>query len=117
MSRHLTATIGPEAAVSIVRGTGIMTYDADGEAVDLLDHLISKRRRYNERRNTSQEVLPAIKMLVGNWYIDELGVLTRVITARDYLVTLPLMRLRPPHAWPEQPHARGATSLLRKTKD
>jgi hypothetical protein len=50
-----------------------MTYDADGEAVDLLDHLISKRRRYNERRNSSQEVLPAIKMLVGNWYIDELG--------------------------------------------
>jgi hypothetical protein len=83
MSRHLTATIGPEAAVSIVRGTWIMTYDADGEAVDLLDHLISKRRRYNERRNSSQEVLPAIKMLVGNWYIDELGVLTRVITARD----------------------------------
>ena len=60
-----------------------MTYNADGEAVDLLDHLISKRRRYNERRSSSQEVLPAIKMLVGNWYIDELGVLTGVITARD----------------------------------
>ena len=82
-SRHLTATIGPEAAVSMVRGDGIMTYDAHGEAVDLLGHLISKRRRYNERRSSSQEVLPAIKMLVGNWYIDELGVLTRVITARD----------------------------------
>ena len=61
-------------------------------------------------------MLPAIKMLVGNWYIDELGVLTRVITARDELVTLPLMRLRPPHAWPEQPHA-GRNLLLRKTKD
>ena len=30
-----------------------------------------------------QEVLPAIKMLVGDWYVDELGVLTREITARD----------------------------------
>ena len=32
---------------------------------------------------SSQEVLPAIKMLVGDWYVDELGVLTREITARD----------------------------------
>ena len=51
-----------------------MTYNADGEAVDLLDHLLCKRRRYNERRSYSQEVLPAIKMLVGDWYVDELGV-------------------------------------------
>ena len=60
-----------------------MTYDADGEAADLLDHLLSKRRRYAERRSSSHEVLPAIKMLVGDWYTDELGVLTREITARD----------------------------------
>ena len=63
-----------------------MTYNADGEAVDLLDHLLCKRRRYNERRSYSQEVLPAIKMLVGDWYVDELGVLTREVTARDNLV-------------------------------
>ena len=61
-----------------------MTYNADGEAVDLLDHLLCKRRRYNERRSYSHEVLPAIKMLVGDWYVDELGVLTREITASDY---------------------------------
>ena len=60
-----------------------MTYDADGEAVDLLDRLLSKRRRYAERRNNSQEVLPAIKMLIGDWYTDELGILTREITACD----------------------------------
>ena len=60
-----------------------MTYIAGGEAVDLLDHLLCKRRRYNERRSYSQEVLPAIKMLVGDWYVDELGVLTREITTRD----------------------------------
>ena len=64
-------------------GDGIMSYDADGEAVDLLDHLLSKQRRYAERRSSSQEVLPAIKMLIGDWHIDELGVLTREITARD----------------------------------
>ena len=57
-----------------------MTYDADGE---LLDHLLSKQRRHAERRSNSQEVLPAIKMLIGDWYVDELGVLTREISARD----------------------------------
>jgi hypothetical protein len=57
-----------------------MAYDADGV---LLDHLLSKQRRHAERRSSSQEILPGIKMLVGDWYIDELGVLTREITARD----------------------------------
>lgn len=60
-----------------------MAYDAVGEAVDPLAHLLSKQRRNGERRSSSQEVLPAIKMLVGEWYVDELGVLTREITARD----------------------------------
>ena len=60
-----------------------MTYNADGEAVDLLDHLLCKRRRYNERRSYSQEVLPAIKMIIGDWYVDEFGVRTREITARE----------------------------------
>jgi len=32
-----------------------MTYDADGEAVDLLDRLLSKERRSAERRSSSQE--------------------------------------------------------------
>jgi hypothetical protein len=57
-----------------------MAYDADG---DLLNHLLSKQRRYAERRSSSQDVLPAIKMIIGDWHIDELGVLTRVITARE----------------------------------
>jgi hypothetical protein len=55
----------------------MVTYDADGEDVDLLDHLLSKRRRHAERRSSSQEVLPAIKILVGDWHTDELGVMTR----------------------------------------
>jgi hypothetical protein len=57
-----------------------MAYDADG---DLLDHLLSKQRRHAERRSSGQEAMPAIKMLVGEWYTDELGVLTREIRARE----------------------------------
>jgi hypothetical protein len=60
-----------------------MSYDADGEDVDLLDHLLSKQRRHAERRSNSQGLLPAIKMIVGDWYVDELGVMTREINARD----------------------------------
>jgi hypothetical protein len=60
-----------------------MTYDADTEAVELLDHLLFKQRRRADRRSSSQEVLPAIKMFIGDWSIDELGVLTREIKARD----------------------------------
>jgi hypothetical protein len=59
------------------------TYDADGKDVDLLDHLLSKQRHHAGRRSSSQEMLPAIKMLVGDWCIDELSVMTREITARD----------------------------------
>jgi hypothetical protein len=60
-----------------------MTYDADVKDVDLLDHLLSKRRRPTERRSNSQGLLPAIKMIVGDWYVDELGVMTREVKARD----------------------------------
>jgi hypothetical protein len=60
-----------------------MTYDADGEDVDLLDHLLSKQRRHAERRSSSQEVLPAIKMFVGDWYTDELGIIAREVRALD----------------------------------
>jgi hypothetical protein len=59
-----------------------MTYDVDA-AVDLLDHSLSKQRRHAERRSSSQEMLPAIKMLIGAWYVDELGVRTREIRACD----------------------------------
>jgi hypothetical protein len=33
--------------------------------------------------SSSHTVLPAIKMVTGDWYVDELGMLTREITARD----------------------------------
>jgi hypothetical protein len=58
-------------------------YDGDA-AIELeLDRLRLKRQRYSERMSSSQIALPAIKMIIGEWYIDELGMPTREITARD----------------------------------
>jgi hypothetical protein len=61
------------------KGDGVMAYDADA-AIELeIERLRSKRHRYSER----QGVLPAIKMIIGDWYVDELGMPTREITARE----------------------------------
>jgi hypothetical protein len=55
----------------------------DDEAIELeLARLRSRRQRHGERMSIRQEVLPAIKMIIGEWYVDELGVRTREITAR-----------------------------------
>ena len=35
---------------------------------------------------------PAIKMLIGDWYVDELGILTREIRARDSAPPSPQQR-------------------------
>jgi hypothetical protein len=48
-----------------------------------LARLRSRRPRHAERMSIRQEVLPAIKMVIGEWYVDELGVRTREITARE----------------------------------
>jgi len=59
-----------------------MTYDANLATVDLeIERLRPERRRHGPR-NTNN-LIPAIKMLVGDWYVDELGMLTREITARE----------------------------------
>ena len=60
-----------------------MTYDADAAIELQLERLRSKRPRYSERMCSRQAVIPAIKMIIGDWYVDELGVRTREITARD----------------------------------
>ena len=62
-----------------------MTYDADAPSTVLeFEHLRSQlRRRQTERRTSSQAMTPAIEMLIGDWHVDELGILTREITARD----------------------------------
>ena len=59
-----------------------MIYDTDA-AIAEFDHLRLKQRRYAERMSSRQEVLPAVKMLIGDWYVDELGILTREIKAHD----------------------------------
>ena len=61
-----------------------MTYGIDKSAIELeLEHLRSMRVRRSERMSSSQTVLPAIEMIIGDWYVDELGVRTREITARE----------------------------------
>ena len=57
-----------------------MTYDVDDT---LIEHLRIKRQRYSERTSTSQAVAPAIEMVIGDCHVDELGVRTREITARE----------------------------------
>ena len=59
-----------------------MTYDANLATVDLeIERLRPERRRHGPRNINN--LIPAIKMLVGDWYVDELGILTREITARE----------------------------------
>ena len=60
-----------------------MTYDADTATELEFERLRFKQRRYTERNNSIQAMIPAIKMLIGDWYVDEFGILTREITARD----------------------------------
>jgi hypothetical protein len=60
-----------------------MTCDADAVTELELERLRFKRQRYAERSNSNQAVTPAIKMLIGDWYIDQLGMPTREITARE----------------------------------
>ncbi len=57
-----------------------MTYDIDDS---IIERLRSKRARYSERMSSSQAITPAIEMIIGDWYVDELGVRTREITARE----------------------------------
>ena len=62
-----------------------MTYDADASTtVREFEHLRSQlRRRRTERKTSNQAMTPTIEMLIGDWHVDRLGILTREITARD----------------------------------
>ena len=59
-----------------------MTYDANLATVNVeIERLWPERRRHGPR-NTNN-LVPAIKMLIGDWHVDELGLLTREIRAHD----------------------------------
>ena len=56
-----------------------MTYDTDDSVIEFA----LARLRSERPRRARQDVLPAIKMIIGDWYVDEFGILTREIAARD----------------------------------
>jgi hypothetical protein len=57
-----------------------MTYNSD-----LLVELEIERLRHSNRprAESNQGMSPAIRMRIGDWYVDEHGILTREIKARD----------------------------------
>jgi hypothetical protein len=67
------------------KGTLVSTYDADTLAELKHPQFRSQQQRYNERTALpgKQSIIPAIKMAIGDWYVDELGIWTREIRARD----------------------------------
>ena len=63
-----------------------MTYYYDAATAELeheFQRLRFKQRHRAEQNGSNQGMTPAIKMLIGDWYVDELGILTREIRARD----------------------------------
>jgi hypothetical protein len=58
-----------------------MTYDGDAVVELELERLRLRQRR--PERTKSHLATPAIKMLIGDWHVDELGIRTGQITARD----------------------------------
>ena len=73
-------------ATCTVRGTGHMTYYYDAATAELeheFQRLRFKQRHRAEQNGSNQGMTPAIKMLIGDWQVDELGILTREIKARD----------------------------------
>jgi hypothetical protein len=60
-----------------------MSYDSDALVELQLEGLRVRHRPYAERSGANQGMSPAIKMRIGDWYLDELGIPTREITARE----------------------------------
>ncbi len=60
-----------------------MAYNSNAATELALARLRFKQQRYSERMYSSHETTPAIEMIIGDWYVDELGVRTREIRARE----------------------------------
>ena len=58
--------------------------DSETESLIKLREAVRRRRQHTEGRNTTYEAtMPQIKMIVSNWYTDELGNQARIIKAGD----------------------------------
>ena len=55
-----------------------MTYDAD----EISELALERLREFKRQRCPRVDGTAAIKMIIGEWYVDELGVRTREITVR-----------------------------------
>ena len=76
--------IGAEIGNLHCEGEWVMTYDADAPTtVPEFEHLRSRQRRRQTERNTGNQAMTPAIMLIGDWHVDELGIMTREITARD----------------------------------
>jgi hypothetical protein len=60
-----------------------MTYDSDLSVELEIERLRLRHRPRAERAGGNQGMSPAIRMRIGDWYVDEHGILTREIKARD----------------------------------
>ena len=60
-----------------------MAYDAD-LPIQVRDEAHFRQQRCAARtRTANQQMIPKIDMVIGSWYLDELGNKTREITAHD----------------------------------
>jgi hypothetical protein len=76
------AMFGVDVDDPMTRGS-VMIYNTDDSVIGVELARLRSRRRQAERMSISQEVLPAIKVNIGEWYVDALDVRTREITARE----------------------------------
>jgi hypothetical protein len=57
--------------------------DSGTESLAKLREVVRRGEQRSERRNTYEATMPQIKMIVSNWYTDELGNRARIIRACD----------------------------------
>ena len=71
-----------EVKVSVVGWGCVMPIEVSAAIAKLdCERLRTRRRGRPEKSLSNQSMVPAIKMLVGDWYVDEFGIPTREITA------------------------------------
>ena len=67
-----------------LRVTGGSGMDSEHEALTKLREVVRRGPHRSERLITTYEAtMPQIKMIVSNWYTDELGNRARIIQASD----------------------------------